>query len=393
MAISFERVSYGLPNYWSREMRVGDFLFNQISGTGIGATQAAPGAKVYTQADRENIITGLLTALQQISDEFGFYPFPVYVTETVKVAPLMDLETQVLRLPHKRIQAIGSRGLSTLAAGSEITYTDTDGDGITDTATLTVTVPAGTSAAQVRVFFQVSDGAYAAGDERYEIAPCEVSVSGTTATIRTRRAYCVKPSIWARPYGAPNFAPVNTLSGDLTAASFITHADVYRVYPEPIGAVTLYTDPYLQTGDATAVVPNEFEGGAIISDADRGEIKLRNVTGAPWAVTSAQVSYLAGYPLNQFGRFEDSLLTGLIRLANCRMPTNPADSNDARLKVFQADQRVEVVQGGQVARFVDTKTPFGVRVGEIAAYNAYKKRRILPRLDAVENEFSANRYS
>ena len=111
------------------------------------------------------------------------WPYARFVEETI-AGPFWtrgNLSGQWLnvQLPDAEILALGSATESDNAT-EVLTYSDEDGDSLYETATCTATVTSGTTADQVVARFLAAD---CGPVEPPEIAPRDVSVSGTTATL------------------------------------------------------------------------------------------------------------------------------------------------------------------------------------------------------------------
>jgi hypothetical protein len=372
MAVSTEHEMYGLLNRWASRMNVPIFLFNQATGSGTGAPVSTPGARVYTQPERENIAEGIKAALSLATHKLRFFPRPAFVTETIPLPDEGYLDRRGVLTRWAHVQAIGVRDLQVLTDGAAPVYSDTDGDGVDDLATVTVPgVPADLDVTTVRLFFSPIDTGAATGDPRWEIEPIRATLSGTTLTVRAHRALLVKPSIWAQPYSGDNYNKSAVNAADTgNATHFVDAVDVCTVTPRATGAVTLLANPYPDAGDTSPTSWEEFAAEAAIEDGRLGIVNVRPAPGVTLSArpTMLRLSYYAGYPLDDFGRMDAALATALLRLANCNMPVRPGlDSASAELWLSDIE-RDGTEHGGKL----------GVRAGEVAAWRLIKALRIAP---------------
>jgi len=353
MAVS-QISTYGLLDSWRRIMNVSIWHFNQVLG--VNSPQSTL-SDAYIQDEREAVAMGLDSALTLITGELNFPPLPIFCHERIYFRNLHPPRLHEIQLKNRYVQAIGRRASTLLQSAASVTYTDTNSAGVDDTATITVTVPAGTVASEIQAFFQSSDWSDVVvfngetADERWQIAPLKVSVSGVTATLTGNRALFVKPAIWAKPFNAPNYNSTNkNRANPATAADFVTAVNVYRIYADVTSAVQI-VDTYNNVAtNATAAIESGDEGLISIND---GTINYAD---------ALDIYYVAGYPLKN-GFPEPALERAIIRLANCNMPSQSNDNSDPRTTIFQSDSLVELVNGQPVG-----DSPFGKKGGQLAAW-------------------------
>lgn len=343
--------TFGLLDYWRTYAGVNIWHWNQVVGAGVQANLADIGQDVWVQPERDTVAEGINRALSLMRGMLNYYPVPVWTVERVPLASLYPYGLSFVPLNNRYIQAIGRRATAVIQAGATVVYSDNDGDGINDRATLTVTLPAGTTASEVAVFFRVADGATSTADARWQINPLTVKVTDTTATITGHRAQFAKPTLWAMPYRAPNYNRSSKNAGDTSsAADFVTQVDVYRVYADPTDAVQLIDS----TGARTSIT-------ATLDDPEDGFIALDVSTGRYYP--SLEIGYLAGYPLDAYGRPDHALLTALMRLANCEMVGDGLVLGSDRLPLIQRDTEIIGLRDNPLEQ-----SPLGVRNGQIAAW-------------------------
>lgn len=351
MAITTRQPLHGLLGAWQRRMGVNLWHFNQIDGPGVDAPVSTPGQFVYVQPEREQIAEALIAALGMGISHLGFYPRPVFLREPVTMR--LASHWKIFQTRYKYVDALGKRGVSVIEADAPVVYSDSDGDTIDDLATITVTLPTGvTDPAEVQVFFTAADSQYPAADERWQIEPVRVTITGTTATITGHRALFANPALWRRAYDAPNYQAASKNTGTTTNVNdFVTEVDVYRVY--------------LDTSDNSI--------NAEIVDGMNGLVRLRGIDGCGCTGAAAPIEtlyYRAGYPLNDVtGEPDAALELAFLRLANAEMPTKPV-ADEIRVNFFQGDANVypDVQQTPRVVN-----NPLGIRVGQVEAWRTFQQ--------------------
>lgn len=127
----------------------------------------------------------------------------------------------------------GVRASEVIEADAAVTYSDPDGDGYDEVATVTVTVTSGQDPCDVRIYFPVSNPlVLASPEDQWEIRPIDVTIAGTTATIRFRRELGVLPELQLDTAPAADDSHLRGVDGT-DDPSFITTVDVYRIYNDP----------------------------------------------------------------------------------------------------------------------------------------------------------------
>jgi hypothetical protein len=379
MAIS-TYVTHGLLNAWQHYMKANAWHFNSIDGAGTQAPLADPGDVLYVQPERDIIAEGIVNALSMASRYLGFFHRPVYVRETIPfTSGWPGTYGAMVRARWRHIQAVGRRATQLLGDGNTaIVYSDEDGDGVDDTATITITDAAIASISdptEIQAFFRTADSlAPVEADERWQIEPLRVEISGTTATLTGHRSLFVSPALWRLPYRSPNYNSSSKNSGTTTdAANFITNVAIYRVYPDSAGAVRFHMTSARNC--ATCAV-DYCDGTATIQDAENGYLRVCSdcATGVCVGYTKAvEIHYLAGYPLDAITGQPDSALTiAILRLANTLMSYEPQDTKDALSRQWLHD--FELMPAAELAPDV-INNPFGLRRGQIAAFRTLKNYR------------------
>lgn len=281
--------------------------FNQVDGNSVPEY----GCKAYTQPGRELYAREIHKAFNTLKNHLNYAPKPTWeVAERIEIRR-GSLDNQILCTRYGRIQSFGTRATTEIEKGVSVAYSKSATDSPdNDTATITVTNSSleGMDPDEVKVYFQVSDGASGDADRRYEITPLSVSISGTTATITGHRANFVKPNgVWAIPYvlaGGGN-DEVNTADSS-TASDFVTAVDVFREYPNTTGAVQLVD----WRGNRSNLTP-------YIVDSHEGEftVEMGSSVNLSYNTSHIEVSYFAGEGKTN-GLYHPTLIKAVCHLAN-----------------------------------------------------------------------------
>lgn len=367
MAVS-TYTNFKLLNAWQRIMGENIWEFNQVSGLGIQRRENQP---PYLQPARDDIARSLYEAVEAWVGYSLYYPRPTYVTERIDLRGGDPYQLQTLRLTWKHLVAFGSRGTSVISAGAAVTYSASAGSPVDDIATIGPIATNITDASEIQVFFQVADGAPGAADERYEIEPLTVTISGGNVTITGHRALFVLPNkIWDMPYlvDSGNYAAKNTAdTGDAT--DFVTAVDVYRVYTDTTNAVQVVSDGrYLNcdcSGSNTLTT-----AGARIYDARQSIVQFcASDCGCSGPYEAVNVNYLAGLALVN-NRVAPDIEKSLVRLANTYMWQKPCSLYEEVHNKWADDRNPtpqELLQPG------DAQNPFGIKQGQIAAWRGLNR--------------------
>lgn len=383
----FDIPLYGFPNRWQEYMQISPWWWNQFAGLGDLAPLSTGGANVWVQPDWDDLGAAISDAIELFAVNLGFYPRPVYLTERIPLGRGRPYELQSLRTTYGHIQAIGTRGTTLLQAGVAVVYSDTDGDGVNDRGTVQFAYASAPDESEIQMFFTVADinlpGAQAA-DERYQIEPATVVVSGGNITLTAHAAFFGQPELWRQPYIAPNYNPQNKNVLDTQdAANFVTEVDVYRVYPDETNAVTLRR----RQPDCTNCQWEWYTaaGVANIEDSRLGTFNLSEADCGCWrgGWKYVDISYYAGYPLNRYGQPEPSLTRALIRLTN-QSTMQPRQPNTFNNVIAQRDQSDNLFPSFGNSSAPLEMTPFGGTNGAVAAWNMVK-RYMIPEGGALNN--------
>lgn len=365
MAISEYVPVYNLLNAWQRINQESIWRFNQAAGTGAPLGECP----VYIQDDREQIAEALNDAWQLFTTYLGYYPSPVWTSETIRLGGGRPYQLQRLAAKVGYLVEFGQRATSLIQASAAVTYSDTDNDGVDDTATITVASTVDVD--EVQIFFRTADGAPGAADERYQIEPVSVTASGGNISIRGHRALFVKPStIWNIPYTPtdPNFRTRN-YADTASATGFLTSVDVYRVYNDTTVTGQLISDPIWTQG--TDLDGNILTSADVrITDAERGRFEVRTdcsaVLNCVGPLEAVRVYYRAGYPLVN-GQMDNQLLRGIIRLANANMYRKLCTFCPETADIWEQDRTPAGAAENPVATR-HANNPFGLMKGQVAAW-------------------------
>lgn len=369
MNVRRDAFHFGLLARWPVLMDESVYRFFQVAGSGVQVTDTEDATRVYVQYERESVAAALNRAVTTMQPYLGFYPRPHYVPDTVTLPVRGDIPwyAQTFQLPFGHLIEFGQRAASVIQASATVSYSDTDDDVLDDTASITVTTDV--DASEVQVFYRTADGAPSAAHQNWRIEPVTVTDNGDgTVKITGHRALFVSPALWAKPFTSPNYR--NTNPGDAQQGDdFVTAVDVYRVYTDTDGAVTLISSPR----DTTDY---EVEITADIENATLGTFSLRMMDGGSTPVHPRQVRcYVrAGYPETRDGLMNTTLEQSIVRFANALMVENPTKSSRTRL-LFEHDYQPPG-EGEFTMRQAWSPAEFGIKRGALAAWDTVKQMRI-----------------
>lgn len=365
MAVSKTVDVHGLLNLWPEITNEDIWRFNQILGTGVPSTSCS----VYVTGDREQVARALSQAYLKFSAYLSYFPSPRWFEETISLKRSVPWTRQELRTRYGYIEAFGQRGSTLIQANVPVVYSDQDGDGVNDTATISVVTAIDED--EVQLFFRTADGALTAGDTRYQIDNLLVSAAAGTVTLKGHRALFVSPAlIWDIPYIGANRVTRNA-ADPTSAAGFVTTVDVYRVYNDTTTPLQVISDPiFTQSNALNTSLTNT--GTARIIDSQIG-LFMPRVDDCCCEVEyaeSVRVYYKSGYPL-QFGRMDDQLLEGIVRLANTLMPRKLCTFCDQTREVWEEDR-----ENGEAVKEL-ANNPFGIKKGQMFAWQVVADRALM----------------
>jgi hypothetical protein len=238
---------------------------------------------------REAIAHALSQAETAIELELGAYLRPtwissekvwrknyaLYVPQTPGYMDTEALERAVLYPRRGQVLAGGIEARAVLSASAALTYADLDGDDVEESWSLTVSgVTTVTDTREVEVYFvaddRMGDTSY---DERWRIRPVQITLDGTTLTIKGKRWQVATPALYEKPdMGLDDGINYND------ADNFVTHLAVIRHYTD---ATTPYVNFYWLDGTAASegyfvqqgansVIPyiGEYSNGAWVKTED-----------------------------------------------------------------------------------------------------------------------------
>lgn len=358
-------------NAWPQLMMEDIWKFNQCSGIGAPAQTANDKAGiVYLQKEREYIARTLESAAGRMAQDLNYWINPAYFTEEIPLGKGVPIQRQIFQGRYCKLIELGKRATSLIEAGVSVTYTDPNGVGVFDTATITVNTTVAN--AEIKLYFQVTDGSPTAADARYEIEPTIVTDNGAgVVTIKAHRALFVKPSEWAREYNDVNFKNPNSVD-TAAAAGFVTAVDVYRVYTDTSANIELQSadGTVLQTytGDIINNELSAFRMGDLCSSVCWDRRPNRIV-----------VNYLAGSPLVN-GNIDSELYEACAALAAAAMQAKLTKMSYWSLDIWENYHQpmVEKIGGNMVpiATKTQSNSVYGARTGQVIAWGVVQDRRI-----------------
>lgn len=349
--------------------------FNQCAGKGAPVQTGNDQAGIiYLQKEREYIARSLESAATRMAADLNYWISPAWFTETMPLGKGWPLGNQIYQARYLKMIALGTRATTLIQAGVAVVYSDPNGVGVNDTAT--VTVVTAVANAEVKLYFQVADGAPKAGDYRYEIEPTVVTDAAGTVTITAHRSLFVKPSEWAREYVAndPNFNSPNVVDTANASTGFVTAVDVYRVYTDTTIPISLMS--------ADGNVLQTFTGHII--DSELSAFRLGDLC-ADWCAgcgdypIALQVSYYAGSPLVN-NNVDGELFESCVGFASGNMMSELGKMSYWTLDLWQKFHAPMVEAGnGQVipvATKMQSNSGYGARYGQALAWGTVMDRRI-----------------
>lgn len=364
-----------LLNRWADFMMESPWQFNQCAGIGAPIQTGNDKAGIiYLQKEREYIARSLETALTRISQDLNYWATPQWFQETIPIGAGIPVQGQFFQARYCKTIALGTRAQTLIQAGVAVVYSDPNSVGVNDTATITVVT--GVANAEIKLYFQVADGAPTAGDKRYEIEPLIITDSAGTVTIKGHRSLFVKPTEWAREYVAndPNFNSPNIVDTANASTGFVTAVDVYRVYNDTTAAIQLLA--------ADGTVLQSYTGEII--DAELSAFRIGSIcsawnsacSGAPQRTVA---NYYAGSPLVN-GNMDADLYEAVVGLACGNMMSQLGKMSYWTLDLWQKYHApmVETSSGGiiPVASKQQSESMYGARYGQVYASGVVKDRRI-----------------
>lgn len=363
-----------LLNQWPNLLMEDIWHFNQCAGIGAPIqTGNDKAGKVYLQKEREYLARHLESAADKMASDLNYPIRPLYFSELIPLGAGYPFPGQYLTARYCKMIELGTRATTLIQAAVPVVYSDPNSVGVNDTAT--VTVVTGIANAEIKLYFQVSDGAPTAGDYRYEIEPTVITDAAGTVTIKAHRALFVKPSQWAREYIAndPNFNSPNVIDSANASTGFVTAVDVYRVYTDTSANVSLIAS------DGTTLL--QTYTGEIL-DARLSTFRLGDFC-ATWCggwPRFVQVNYKAGAALVN-GNIDNELYEACVAMAAANMSATLSGQSYWGLDQFEKwrEPLTESINGTlvPVATKSQANNPYGSRAGQILAWDTVTNRRIM----------------
>jgi len=360
-------------NAWQPMLMEDPWHFNQCAGVGAPVQTANDkGGVIYLQKERELIARGLEQAAGRMADDLNYWLCPAYFSETIPLSKLgRPFGNQIYQARWCKMIELGSRATSLIQAGVAVTYSDPNSIGVNDTATITVVTAVAN--AEIKLYFQVADGAPTAGDYRYEIEPTVITDAAGTVTIKAPRWLFVKPSEWAREYVAndPNFNSPNVVDTANASPGFVTAVDIYRVYTDTSANIELLdnNNTVLQTYSGY-ILDNElsaFRMGWLCADICGG------------LPQSIRVNYKAGSPLVN-NNIDNELFEACCAFAAANTMSKLTKMSYWALDRWEQWHRpmVETIGGSiiPVATKLQANSLFGARYGQVLASQVCLDRRV-----------------
>lgn len=370
MAISKQVENNNLLNAWARVMNEMPFTFNQAAGAGAPLTR---NCHVYIQQEREDIARALDASIKKMARVLHFWPRPKWFSDTIQLSR-QPAWMQIWQTEQSwKLIEFGQRGSTLIDDNVTVTYSKSPAGAIIENLA-TITVPTSvTDPDEIQVFFRTADGAPGAGDQRYQIEPITVSISGGNATITGDRALFVKPStIWDIPFKLddPNFTERNYANTG-SAADFVTEVDVYRVFNDDTTQIEFL--------DRNNTVIDTFD--ATIWDAEMGLFELSEsccsyLQSCRYPL-KIRINYRAGEPLT-YGQMDSELEDAIIRLSSVLMPNEICSFCTRAKDRWEQDRSAMIDESGNaILGTNDVQNTFGsVLQGAVWAYRTAVDRAL-----------------
>lgn len=364
-----------LLNHWQQIMLEDIWHFNQCAGIGAPLQTANDKAGgVYLQKEREYIARNLESAFTRMTIDLHYALSPTYFSELLPLGSGSPFQAQYFQGTYCKMVELGKRAQTLIQAGVAVVYSDPNNVGVNDTSTITVVT--GIANAEIKLYFQVADGAPTAGDVRFEIEPTVVTNSAGIATITAHRALFVNPKQWAREYTAnnPNLNEPNIVDTANASTGFVTAVDVYRVYTDTTTNIDLIGS------DGTTVLQS-FTGE--IMDAELSTFRMGNLC-ASWSnccnpPKMIRVNYKAGSPLIN-NNVDGELYEACVAFACANMMSKLTHMANWSLDLYNKyhSLMVETVNGSVIpaATKAQSGSQYGARYGQVMAWDVVTNRKI-----------------
>lgn len=360
-------------NQWIIPMLEDIWHFNQCAGVGAPMQTANDkGGGVYLQTEREMIARSLESAVTRMAIDLGYWPCPAYFQQQLPLGRGHPFQAQTFKLRWFNLIELGKRAQVLIQAGVSVAYSDPNASGVDDLATIVVNTTIAND--EIRLYYQVGDGATSAGDVRYEIEPITVTDNGAgQVTITAHRALFVKPSEWKKQYlNTTTSLNEPNIIDTATAAGFVQAVDVYRVYTDATDNVQL------QSADGTLL--QTFTGE--IQNNRLSIVRLGDFC-ADWCggyPTRMVVNYKAGSPLVN-GLVDSELLEAMIGYSCGNILSKLTKMSGWTQEVWTRYHAPMVEsQGGSlipVATTLQANSGYGARTGQVMAWDTVMNRRIM----------------
>lgn len=354
-----------LLNIWREEIGEEIWRFNQVTGDDVPTAAA----RTYIQPGRDIIARGIYTAYRKMTRVLGYTLLPQWFVEDIELGFGAPVAWQQLQTTMKYVIAYGQRATTLIEAAVTIVFSESNPSALDVDDRATITVASTLSADEIQIFFTAADSGRAAADERYRIAPVDVTTDGTTITIVGHRALFVQPSIWKQPYSEVESRDIN-VADTSTDADFVTTVDIYRVYNDTTTPAQYLSDPI--TTELTDLEIYNLDSGLVLPVNNRlglFNVRFEGSQSNKFAPRMVRVFYKAGYREN-FQRIDNELGQALMRLANTQMIDFPKDVDSVIHGTYVRDTQPATVNQ------VNVNNQFGLLKGDLYAWNICVERAI-----------------
>ena len=363
-------------NQWIVPMLENIWHFNQCAGIGAPIQTANnQGGGVYLQTEREMIARALESAAMRMAQDLNYWVCPAYFTETLRFGKGIPLAAETFKLRWFLLEELGQRAQALIQAGVAVTYSDPTGSGVNDLATIVVNTAIAND--EIRLYYQVADGAPTAGDVNYEIEPITVTDNGVgQVTIKAHRALFVKPTQWQKEYlNSPNtnLNEPNIVDTANASTGFVTAVDVYRVYTDTSANIEVVSANNTLLETFTGEIQNDRLSIIRIGD-------LCNWICGDWPPARVRIHYKAGSPLVN-NLVDSELLEAMVAYACGNTLSKLTKMSYWTQEVWERYHAPMVEsQGGSlipVATKLQSESGYGARTVQVKAWDTVTQRRIM----------------
>jgi len=358
---------------------------------------------------REELAVAISDAEQEIKEELGFSPAPVWETEEVsyynapmdhgvKYIPGAPSSNTSVQAEWGYIISAGVRSVTAIELASAVVLSDPDGDGWSELATVTAATTV-TDKRQVKLYF-AGEGAA----PEWEIRPLkDVVITAGVATITLDSYLLLDPDLWdavptATSYGTPSSIDIEAVGNYVTTVDVYQEAtDVSEASAEFLWEKNAYSIigtacPSCQGAGCEVCALTTQDGCLSVRDAKAGIVTpfpgTYNSTSGSWVSApfseyrqpdQVKISYHAGYYDPKWLRgdsldpLSDWFAQAIVWLATARIERGICACDNIQQYITELQR--DMTKSTREAFFIRYESmdmfhcPWGTRVGEVRAWN------------------------